>query len=433
MAKSTRSHDLVAPKGMRDIFSQEYYEMQGFFEKAQEIAMYYGFEPIATPFLEHEDIWLRAASESDAVQKEMYSLVTKGGDKLALRPEKTSSIVRAYIEHGMRSWQQPVMLYNYGAVFRHDKPQKGRYRQFHQFDLDILGTEAPVADAIIIQTAWKILQECGAPDSIFVEINSIGDETSRKEHDKELRAYYKKHSTKLAAVDRERLKTNALRILDSKEPETIEINQTAPKSIDYLTNSAKKHFKQVLEHLDELGIPYRINHNLVRGLDYYTHTVFEIVEPVIDEENGTSRNHAILGGGRYDYLASSLGHKKELPAVGMAIGVERVIHASWWKKLAPRIIKQPKIYFIQLGFEAKLKSLAIMDDLRKAKISALQSLSKDKLSIQLALAEKSGVSHVLIYGQREALDSTIILRDLEARTQKVVKLDDLIDVLKKIK
>jgi histidyl-tRNA synthetase len=181
MAKTnTKSHDLVAPKGMRDIFGDEFYEMQGFFEKAQEVAMYYGFEPIATPMLEHEDIWLRAASESDAVQKEMYSLVTKGGDKLALRPERTASIVRAYVEHGMRSWTQPVMFYHYGATFRHDKPQKGRYRQFHTFDLDILGTEAPVADAIIIQTAWKILQECGAPGDIFVEINSIGDENSAK-------------------------------------------------------------------------------------------------------------------------------------------------------------------------------------------------------------------------------------------------------------
>ena len=433
MAKTTKSHDLAAPKGMRDVFGEEFYEMQGFFEKAQEIAMYYGFEPISTPFLEHEDIWLRAANESDAVQKEMYSLVTKGGDKLALRPEKTSSVVRAYIEHGMRSWTQPVMFYHYGAVFRHDKPQKGRYRQFHQFDLDILGTEAPVADAIIIQTAWKILQECGAPSDIFVEINSIGDENSRKEHDKELRAYYKKHSAKLAPIDRERLKTNVLRILDSKEPETIEVNQAAPKSIDFLSNSAKKHFKTVLEHLDELGIPYRINHMLVRGLDYYTHTVFEIVEPVVDEESGKTRYQAILGGGRYDYLANSLGHKKEIPAVGMAIGVERVIHAEWWKKLVPRIIKPPKVYFIQLGFDAKLQSLAIMDELRKAKISLLQSLSKDKLSIQLASAEKSGVSHVLIFGQREALDKTIILRDLEARTQKVIKLSDLVETLKKLK
>jgi histidyl-tRNA synthetase len=245
--------------------------------------------------------------------------------------------------------------------------------------------------------------------------------------------YYKKHLAKLAPIDRERLKTNALRILDSKEPDTIEINQAAPKSIDYLTNSAKKHFKTVLEHLEELGIPYRINHLLVRGLDYYTHTVFEIVEPITDEETGKTRNHAILGGGRYDYLANQLGHKKEIPAVGMAIGVERVLGAPWWKKLAPRIMKQPKVYFIQLGFDAKLKSLAIMDDLRKAKISVMQALTKDKLSIQLAAAEKSGVSHVLIYGQREALDKTIILRDLEARTQKVIKISDLIDTLKKIK
>jgi histidyl-tRNA synthetase len=430
---NNKDADLEHPKGMPDILGSDFYHMQGFFEKSQEVAMYYGFDPIDTPILEHQEIWLRSSIESDVATREMYTLATKGGDKLALRPERTTAIMRAYIQHGMRSWSQPVMLYHYGPTFRYEKPAAGRYRQFHSFDMDILGTEAPIADAIIIQSTMKILAECGAPSTIFVEINSLGDADSRKELEKELRNYYKKHSDKMSANDREKIKTNVLRILDSKESATIEINQNAPKSIDFLTTASKKHFKAVLEHLDELGIPYRINHNLVRGMDYYTHTVFEVVEPILDPETNTTRTHSIVGGGRYDYLAQMMGHKKEVPAVGVGIGAERILAASWWKGLTPRIVKPANIYFIQIGTDAKLKSLAIVDELRKAKIPVLQALSKDKLSIQMTAAEKSEVDCILIFGQREALDNTIIIRNVKTQSQKTVKLGELIETLKKMK
>jgi histidyl-tRNA synthetase len=432
MAKKETSTTPISAKGMRDIWGEEFYYMQGFFEKAQEVAMYYGFEPINTPIVEHEEVWNRSIGEGTDTEKEMYRLHTKGGDKLAMRPEKTASIMRAYIEHGMRSWTQPVMLYNYGPVFRHDKPQKGRYRQFHQFDLDILGTEKPIADAIIIQTAMVILRESGA-ENLIVEINSIGDKDSRNEYEKALRTYYKKFVNKLPAVDRERLKSgNVLRILDSKEEFTKEINIDAPSSVDFLSNPSKRHFKEVLSYLDELAIPYQINKNLVRGLDYYTDTVFEIGEIVTDDA-GNERVHSILGGGRYNYLANVMGHKKEVPAVGMAFGVERIIESPWWNKLMPRIMKEPKVYFIQLGFEAKLKSLAILEILRKGKIPVVQALSKDKLSIQLAAAEKSGIETVLIFGQREALDGTVIIRDMKKQSQKTVKITEMNDYLKKTK
>ncbi len=423
---------LQSAKGMRDIMGDEFYQMQGFFEKAQEVAMYYGFEPIMTPILEHEEVFTRGIGDGTDTEKEMYRLQTKGGDKLAMRPEKTASVMRAYIEHGMRAWSQPIMFYNYGPVFRHDKPQKGRYRQFHQFDLDILGSEKPVSDAIIIQTAMVILKEAGA-ENLMIEINSIGDKESRNEYEKALRAYYKKFVNKLPAVDRDRLKNgNVLRILDSKEEATKEINEEAPASVDFLSNAAKRHFKEVLSHLDELDIPYRMNKNLVRGLDYYTDTVFEVVEVVTDEE-GNERTHAICGGGRYNYLANSMGHKKEVPAVGVAFGVERIIEAPWWNKLMPRIMKPAKVYFIQLGFEAKLKSLAILEILRKSKVSVIQALTKDKLSIQLAEAEKLGVEQVLIFGQREAIDKTVIVRDVAKQSQKSIKIVELADYLKKAK
>ncbi len=420
-------------KGMRDIMGDEYYEMQGFFEKSQEVALYYGFEPIDTPILEHEQVFMRTLGEgTDVVDKEMYQLKTRGGDKLVLRPEKTAAVMRAYIEHGMKSKPQPVMMYYFGPMFRHDNPQKGRYRQFHQFGMEILGTEKPIADAIIIQTTYMILSEAGASD-LFVDINSIGDKESRSAYEKTLRAYYRKFVNELPALDRQRLKTNVLRVLDSKDPKTIEINAGAPDSVSSLTPTAKKHFKQVLEYLDELGIPYRINKSLVRGLDYYTDTVFEIMEETIDEATGAKRSSAICGGGRYNYLAKTLGHKKEIPGIGVGIGAERVLESSWWNHLMPRIIKKPKIYFIQLGSDAKLKSLQIIELLRKAKISIYQALSKDKLSTQLAAAEKSEAEYALIFGQREALDNTVIVRHMESRSQQTVKIDELIAYLKGMK
>jgi len=434
MAKEKKSaKDLLqSPKGMRDILGTEYYEMQGFFEKAQEIAMYYGFTPVETPTLEHEEIFLKGAGEgTDIADKEMYGFKTKGGDRLAMRPEGTAAVMRTYIEHGMRALPQPVMFYYQSAMFRHDKPQKGRFRQHHQFGLEMLGTDKPIADALIIKTTMTILEEAGATD-LFININSIGDADSKKEYQKALKVYYRKHVNDLGKTDQERLKTNPLRILDSKDPKSIAVNEEAPDSVSFLTNDAKKHFKRVLEFLDECEIPYQINKSLVRGLDYYTHTVFEIMEKVT-EEDGTEREIAICGGGRYDYLAKAIGHRKDVPGVGVGIGIERVIGSSWWKNLTPRIIKNAKVYFIQLGFDARLKSLNVLEMLRKARIPVRQAISKDNLGSQLALAEKLGLPYVVIFGQKESIDGTAIVRNMKDRSQKIVKLDELVDYLKKLK
>lgn len=416
-------------RGMRDIIGDDYYYYQGFFEKAQEVAMYYGFKPIETPIMEQESLWVSGVGEgTDIVDKEMYTLKTKGGDKLAIRPEYTASIMRAYFENGMQSLPQPVMLYSYGPVYRHDNPQNGRYREFRQFNLEVLGTEKSIADALIIKTAVSILEEAGAKD-IIVDINSIGDKESRPGYIKELTNYYKKHIADLSPIDRERLKTNPLRILDSKDPRTIKINEGAPDSIASLSASGKKHFKQVLEYLDEMNISYRINKNLVRGLSYYTHTVFEIIEI----GDGTEAPLTIGGGGRYDYLAKALGAKKDIPAMGMAFGVDRIVEAKWFKKIEPRIMKKPKIYFIQLGLEAKLKSLNVVEQLRLAHIPILQSISKDTLGVQLAIAEKSGTPYALIFGHKEAIDNTVIVRDMHNRKQETIKLSALAEYLKKLK
>jgi histidyl-tRNA synthetase len=422
--------EIMSPKGMRDIMNDEYYNFQGFFEKAQEIAVYYGFKPIETPMLEYERVFTSGiGSGTDIVDKEMYTLKTKGEDILALRPEHTASLMRAYIEHGMQTMPQPVNYYQYGPTFRHDNPQRGRYRQFYQFDLDSLGSSKSIMDAMVIKVGINILEEAGA-QNLSVNINSIGDKECRHGYIKELTGYYRKHLNSLSAIDRERLKTNPLRILDSKDPKTIEINREAPDSISFLCAACKKHFKEVLEYLEEMNIPYNIDKTLVRGLSYYTRTVFEIIEEKIE---GEGLPLAIAGGGRYDYLAKQIGSKKDVPAVGFSIGVDRIIASSWYKKLTPRIIKKSKIYFVQLGPEAKLKSLNVIEILRKAHIPMTQSLSKDSLGSQLANAEKLGIPYVLIFGLKEALSDSVIVRDMSNRSQETIKLSKLLDYLKEIK
>jgi histidyl-tRNA synthetase len=423
-----KSQDIASPKGMRDIIGDDYYKFQGFFEKAQEVAVYYGFKPIETPILEFEDTFTSAVGiGTDIVDKEMYTLKTKGGDRLAMRPEHTASLVRAYIENGMQSLPQPLLFYHSGPVFRHDKPQRGRYRQFYQFDVDVLGNEKSIIDALVIKTIYTILEEAGAKN-LTVTINSIGDKESRPAYIRELVNYYKKHLSNLPEIDQERLKTNPMRILDSKDEKTKEINVGAPDSISYLSSTGKKHFKEVLESLDQMEIPYQIDKLLVRGLSYYTHTVFEIVET-----NEEGQSMTIAAGGRYDYLGKELGAKKDIPAMGGSIGMDRIIEQPWFKDLSPRIMKKPKVYFIQVGLDAKLKSLNVIEILRKAHIPVMQALSKDSLSAQLAVAEKSGCIYTIIFGQKEAMENSVIVRNMDTHSQDSVPVPELHTYLKQLK
>jgi len=431
--KKIKSEDIASPKGMRDILDKEYYAYQGFFEKASEIAAYYGFRPIETPILEREAVFTSSLGVgTDIRDKEMYTLKTKGGDHLVMRPEGTAGIMRAYIENGMQALPQPVMFYNYGPYFRHENPQRGRLRELRQFGLEILGTSKSIADALVIRTMTLILDEAGFKN-LSVEINSIGDKECRSGYMRELINYYKKHIVELCPACKERVKTNPLRLLDCKDARCQDLKVGAPTPIDSLCNDCRHHFKEVIEYIEEMGIAYRINKNLVRGLDYYTRTVFEVIEL---EPNNNELGVAPLslgGGGRYDLLAKSLGSKKDVPAVGGAIGVDRVIMSPSHKPINPRILKKPKVYFIQLGNEAKLKSFGIIETLRKAHIPIAQSLSKDGLAQQLAIAERSGAPYTIIFGQKEALDNTIIARNMETRSQETVKLVDLPDFVKHLK
>lgn len=422
----------ISLKGMFDVMDEQYYAYQGLFEKAQEVAVYYGFKPIETPVLEREEVFTSAHGEgTDIIDKEMYTFRGKGGDRLAVRPEYTASVMRAYLEHGMQTLPQPVMLYSYGPVFRHENPQKGRLRQFRQFNLEILGSQKSIADALIIRTLTTILEEFGFKD-LIVDINSMGDKETRPAFLKELTNYYKKHLDSLCKDCHERIKTNPLRLLDCKQEQCQPFKENAPSSLSFLSNDARNHFKEVLQYLEEMGIQYRINNSLVRGLDYYSRTVFEVIKVDVDE-NGKEKDITITGGGRYDYLAKMMGSKKDVPSVGTGLGIERIMMFPECKQLMPRIMKKPKVYFIQLGFEAKLKSLCIMEVLRKAHIPVHQSVTKDSLSAQLAIAEKMEIPYCIIFGQKEAMDNTVIVRDMRTHSQDTVKIDALSDYIKQLK
>ncbi|MCX6731547.1 MAG: histidine--tRNA ligase, partial [Candidatus Parcubacteria bacterium] len=328
---------------------------------------------------------------------------------------------RAYLEHGMHTLPQPVMLWYKGSFFRHENPQKGRTREFQQFGLEIINEPKPIAEVIVIRVLKSIFEELDLPP-LIVHINSIGDKECRSAYRKELVGYYRRKINNLCPDCKRRLKENPLRLLDCKEEKCIELKDGAPQMANYLCSSCKQHFREVLEALDSADIFYVLDNHLVRGLDYYSRTVFEI----FSAEGGDT----LAGGGRYDYLAKMLG-KKDFPAMGAAIGVDRIVQLMHDRKILPRQKKHPKIFLIQLGNAAKYKSLEIIEMFRKAHLPLNQSISKDSLRGQLNLASKLDMAYALILGQQEVLKNSIILRDMKSGNQKTIDFRDLVEIIKK--
>lgn len=425
---------LQAPKGMKDILPEEYSFYQNVYAKAEEIADFYGFSPIQTPHLERAELFGGGLGEtSDIIEKQMYTLRTRGGDHLALRPEGTAGVMRAYLEHGMHTLPQPVMLWYKGSFFRHEKPQKGRLREFRQFGMEIINDEKAISEAVIIKALTLILEELHV-GPIIVRINSLGDKECKAVYRKDLLAYYRKNLNLLCGDCKRRYKTNPLRLLDCKEEKCSEIKGGAPQMINYLCNPCKQHFKEVLEFLDSSNVPYSFDMHLVRGLDYYSRTVFEIFEDPKDspkeDENGKARPAALASGGRYDYLAKAIS-RKDFPAVGGAIGVDRITQLMKEKGIKPQKTKSPKIFLVQLGAAAKRKSLEIMEKFRKARLPISQSVSKDTLKGQLKIASKLNTPYALILGQKEAVEDSIIIHNMESRAQETVPIAKVVEIIKK--
>lgn len=469
MSKKPNKEPIQSLKGFHDILPADvpYYDRVG--KEVRRVSEYYGFQTIRLPHVENAELFTRTLGEtSDIVEKQMYNFRTRGGSSVVLRPEGTASMVRAYVEHGMQSLPQPVSLFYEGSFFRHENPQAGRLREFRQAGIEVLGEKDPIHDTLIIRVLLSALDALGIRD-VQVSLNSIGDKASRPHYIKELTAYYRKNIGDLCKDCKRRLKENPMRVLDCKDANCVLLKTHAPQSMNYLSEESKKHFSQVLEHFDEIGISYEIDPWLVRGLDYYNDTVFELFVPAhraddnvkevsamvataSDEEADKDKGVAVEkpatteheedvggveeggmlalgGGGRYDMLASMLFGKTVFGAGG-ALGIDRVVGEIKRRNLKIRPDVIPKVFLIQIGPTAKRKILRITEDLRKVGIPFAHALGKDALKRQLSIADKMKVPYALIIGQKEAIEERAILRSMETGTQEHVAFEKIPTVLK---
>lgn len=463
--KKNKTKQFQRPRGTHDILPEAELYWKLIEESAQEVSSFYGFGKIDTPHFEDTDLFYHSVGVgTDIVEKQMYSFKTRGGDSLTLRPEGTAPVVRAYIENGMVAEPHPLELWYYGSFFRHENPQRGRFREFHQWGLEVIGEAGAIVEAEIIQMMHVFFSKLKLQD-VYVELNSIGCPQCRGQVKSQILAYYRARSKKLCMDCRRRMKENYLRLFDCKEEKCMQVKHGAPQIIEHICDACKTHFKSLLECMDETGVPYILNPYLVRGLDYYTRTVFEFFvgkpEGVFqemgkkdkkeeseikedkkenvenasseknEEERGSTKPHfAIASGGRYDGLVELLGGRGT-PAAGGAVGIERVIEIMRQQKVKMPSESSPRIFLVQLGDLAKRKSLKIFEDFRKAHIPLRTSLSKDSIKAQFTIAAKGGAEYVLVFGQKEALDSEIIIREMTSGIQETVPLEKLADAVRR--
>ncbi|MFW0862134.1 MAG: histidine--tRNA ligase [Candidatus Komeilibacteria bacterium] len=412
-------------KGMKDIMpsDQKYWEYLR--KTLNRLAFDYNYDRIDTPMTEFTNLFKRSVGDhTDIVEKEMYSFEDLGGEKLSLRPEMTAGVVRAYIEHGMVNMPQPVKMFYVGPCFRYDKPQAGRQRQFWQMGFEAIGDAAPVIDAQVINMGYKLLSKLHLP--AVVQINSLGCKECRPNYHEVLLDFLKGKKNQLCEDCKRRVNKNPLRVLDCKEESCQAIIADAPQQVDYLCDDCRTHFVSVLEYLDELEIVYNLNPKIVRGLDYYTRTCFEFTLQDADE----TRQGVLGGGGRYDGLVEELGGRPT-PAVGLAMGVERIIKEL--KRLDIKVpeIKQYEVFVAQLGKEARKKCISLYEELLAEDLKVVENFSKDGIKNQLEQANKLGVVYSLIIGQKEMVDNTVLIRDMENGIQETVDFAKVVSALKK--
>lgn len=404
-------------KGTEDVLPKDSYRWQFVEDVMRKESAAYGFKEIRTPVFEHTELFARGVGQTtDVVQKEMYTFDTKGGESVTLRPEGTAGAARAVLEHGLVNDSLPIKASYFVSCYRYEKPQAGRLREFHQFGLECYGTQSPVADAELICAAQSIFDRLGIKQ-FRLEINSIGCPTCRAEYHKALKEYFYGYKDELCETCNSRLEKNPMRILDCKSPVCSKIAQGAPKITDYLCDECKEHFASVQKYLDAAGVEYTVNPTIVRGLDYYTKTVFEFVTDFIGAQ-GT-----VCGGGRYDGLIEELGGK-HLPSLGFAMGIERLLML-----MDKQGIEIPKpstcdLYVAVMGESASLKSFEIIKAVRSCGLIAETDIVGRGLRAQMKYADKIGAKFSMVLGDNEIEQGKAVIKNMSNGEQTEIVLDN---------
>ncbi|MDO8567407.1 MAG: histidine--tRNA ligase [Dehalococcoidales bacterium] len=413
-----------APRGTVDILPEEqpywYYVRQ----KADDICRLYGYERIDSPVFEDTGLFVRSVGQgTDIVEKEMYTFTDKGDNQITLRPEGTAPVCRAYLEHGMHNLPQPVKLFYLASIFRYERPQAGRLRQHNQFGAEAIGEEDPALDAEVIDMAWHFFLSLGLKQ-LTLQLNSIGCKQCRPAYISLLKQYYAARAEKLCPDCKMRFERNPLRLLDCKQPACLEMADAAPRSMDHLCPECSAHFEQLKTCLTALEIPYNLNHRLVRGLDYYTRTVFEF-----QPESGSAQS-TIGGGGRYDNLIEELGGKP-MPAIGFGTGIERIILNLKKQNVSVPPLARPRVFIAYADKEACNETTKLASRLRQAGIGCIAATGRRSLKAQLRQANSLGVRQAVIIGEEELKTGSVVLRDMENAGQATIPLSELVSALKK--
>ena len=417
---------LQTPRGTADLLPSEQAYWSYVTAHFKAICESYGYGEIRTPVFEDTRLFQRTVGEgTDIVEKEMYTFSDRGGDSLTLRPEGTAPVVRAYLEHGMHRLPQPVKLSYIASIFRYDRPQAGRLRQHHQFGVEALGEESAAIDAEIISLLLHLYRSVGLTE-VSLQLNSIGDAACRPQYIEELAAYYRAHVKALCENCQARLERNPLRLLDCKEDSCQPFIGEAPHTMENLCGDCDDHFGVLKNSLEAMGISYALNHTLVRGLDYYTRTVFEVWPQAV------GRQSALGGGGRYDGLARQIG-KRDLPGIGFGTGIERIILNLQRQGVVPNESQPFSVFVATLGERAATYGTRLVNDLRQRGMRALMTYRPRSLKAQLRQAGNHRADFAVIVGDDELAEGQVLLRNLGASTQENVAESDLMQTLERLR
>jgi histidyl-tRNA synthetase len=411
-----------SPRGTTDILPEEQKYRRYIQARATDLARRYGYGRIDSPVFEDSGLFVRSVGEgTDIVEKEMYTFEDRGGDSLTLRPEGTAPVCRAYLEHGMHNLPQPVRLYYFCPVFRYERPQAGRFRQHHQFGVEAIGDADPSVDAEVIELAWRLMGSLGLTD-INLFLNSIGDGECRPGYIAELKAYYSERRNEICGDCRNRLERNPLRLLDCKVETCRALGEAAPRSVDHLCAACQAHWDKLQEYLKAVGITYQVDHRLVRGLDYYTRTVFEI-QPVVEGAQST-----ICGGGRYDGLIEQLGGPPT-PGIGFGSGIERLALNLKRNEVPVPDEPSPQYLVVNVGDAARLPAVELASRIRSTGAGAILSNGSRGLRGQMRQANALGVPYVLVLGDDEVQRGEVVVRNMKDSTQETRLMTDFLDSL----